>query len=296
MTAGGTRARLRDALAEATRLLADAGIDSARTDAELLAAHVVGVERGRLTLADPPADFQTRYRELIAARSSRVPLQHLTGTAAFGPLNLEVGAGVFVPRPETEALLEWAQHRLAGCATDAPLVVDLCTGSGALAIALAVGCPSARVIAVDDSAAALRYAVRNADRHGVADRVEFVEADVLSAGLRPDLDDRVHLVVSNPPYIPDGAQLDPEVADHDPHHALFGGADGMREITAISALAGRWLRPGGGFAVEHDDTTSAATVAVVEETGRFTDVRAHTDLAGRPRFVTAVRTADEERA
>jgi release factor glutamine methyltransferase len=287
-----TRWALREAIDAAARTLADAGVDSARANAEELAAHVAGVDRGRLALlAEAPHDFWGRYRELVEARSRRIPLQHLTGLAAFGPLLLRVGPGVFVPRPETESLLDWALGALksVGVQTN-PIIVDVCTGTGALALALAHHRPDATVIAIDDSAEALRYAARNAA--GTA--VELVSADVTEPGLLPHLDGRVDLVISNPPYIPDGAHLEPEVAEHDPHEALFGGPDGMTVIGAVIQLAARWLRPGGLFAVEHDDTTSGRTAELVANTGSFDDITRRTDLAGRPRFVTAVRLSGQE--
>nr|WP_209305883.1 peptide chain release factor N(5)-glutamine methyltransferase [Mycobacterium sp. PS03-16] len=276
---------LRQAIADAAAVLAAAGIESARVDAELLAAHAAGTDRGRLPFAELPADFPATFEDLIGRRARRVPLQHLTGTAAFGPVEVAVGPGVFIPRPETEAMLEWAlgQH----LSPDA-VIVDLCTGSGALALALATARPSARVIAVDDSDSALDYARRNLAGTGV----ELVAADVTAAGLRPDLDGTVDLIVANPPYIPAGAVLDPEVAAHDPDHALFGGPDGMAVIHGIVALAHRWLRPGGRCAVEHDDTTSAQTVAAFAG-GPFDDVTPHRDLTGRPRFVTATRDTED---
>jgi release factor glutamine methyltransferase len=274
---------LRDAIDSAAAQLAEAGIDSARYDAEELAAHLVGTDRGRLTLLESPGDeFFGRYRKIVAARSRRVPLQHLTGTAAFGPATLNVGPGVFIPRPETEAMLEWATAQPLPAR---PVIVDLCTGSGALAVALAHHRPAAPVIGVDDSEAALSYARRNAA--GTA--VEFVRADVTTPGLLPELDGLVDLVVANPPYVPDDHAVEAEVAQHDPPHAVFGGPDGMAIITAVVWLAGRWLRPGGLFAVEHDDTTSSRTVQLVEETRRFEDIEARHDLAARPRFVTARR-------
>ncbi len=280
--------RLRRAIDSAAAILAGAGIDSARTDAELLAAHVVGVERGRLVTIDPPGpDFYERYEQVIARRSQRVPLQHLTGTAAFGSVQLRVGPGVFIPRPETEALLEWA---LAQPLPAGPVIVDLCTGSGALAIAVAAARPHARVIAVDDDPTALEYARRNAE----GAPVELVSADVTVPELLPELDGTVDLVVSNPPYIPAGAELEPEVAQHDPAHALFGGPDGMAVIGPIVGHAGRWLRPGGWLAIEHDDTTSQQTVETISRTGLFTAITARRDLAGRPRFVTARRAGMEE--
>ena len=272
---------LRRAIDSAAAQLAEAGIDSARYDAEELAAHLVGTERGRLTLLEPPGDeFFGRYRDIVAARSRRVPLQHLTGTAAFGPVVLHVGPGVFIPRPETEAILAWATAQQLAPRS---VIVDLCTGSGALAVALAQHRPAARVIGVDDSDAALEFARRNAE--GTA--VELVHADVTEPDLLPELDRRVDLVVANPPYVPDDIALEPEVAQHDPPHAVFGGVDGMAVIAAVVRLAGRWLRPGGLFAVEHDDTTSSQTVELVKSTGLFEHIEARQDLAGRPRFVTA---------
>lgn len=280
------RSDIREAVDTAERTLAQAGIGSARVDAELLAAHVVGIERGRLALAELPDDFAERYRELVAARARRIPLQHLTGVAPFGALLLHVGPGVFIPRPETESMLEWAFAALEAVGSrHNPMIVDLCTGSGALAVALARHRPDAIVVAVDDSAEALRYASGNAAGTGV----ELVQADVTGPELLPDLDGRVDLLVCNPPYIPEGADLEPEVAEHDPHHALFGGPDGMSVIGAVVQQAARWLRPGGRLAVEHDDTTSALTAELITGTGLFDDVVPRVDLSGRPRFVTAVR-------
>ncbi len=275
--------RVREAIASAAQTLAGAGIDCARTDAELLAAHAAGTSRGRLALLEAPEpDFFERFDEAVARRATRIPLQHITGTTAFGPVDLQVGPGVFIPRPETEALLEWALMRRLP--PDA-VVVDLCTGSGALAVALATAWPQAQVIAVDDDPVALDYARRNSVRTGV----RVVDGDVTDPDLLPDLVGTVDLVVSNPPYIPLGAVLEPEVALHDPAHALFGGADGMAVIGPIARRAADWLRPGGMLALEHDDTTSESTVDAVRATGAFVDVTARRDLAGRPRFVTACR-------
>ncbi|MCV7203702.1 protein-(glutamine-N5) methyltransferase, release factor-specific [Mycolicibacterium peregrinum] len=274
---------VRQAVEAATVRLAAAGVASPRIDAELLAAHVAGVDRGRLMfLDDADEQFDQAYDELVAARSRRIPLQHLIGTAPFGPLTLAVGPGVFIPRPETEALLEWAcTRKLPGD----PLIVDLCTGSGALALALAARWPDARVLAVENSPAALEFARRNA----AGTRVEILDADVTAPGLLPELDGRVDLLLSNPPYIPETAVLEPEVAEHDPAPALFGGPDGMSVIRPIVTLAARWLRDGASCAVEHDDTTSELSVGAFVDDGRFTEVTARRDLAGRPRFVTATR-------
>ncbi|MGW0162446.1 peptide chain release factor N(5)-glutamine methyltransferase [Mycobacterium sp. NPDC003323] len=273
---------LRQAISDGAAALADAGVDSARADAEYLAAHVLGVDRVRLALAEPGPDFSGRYRDLIARRARRIPLQHLLGTAAFGPVTLTVGPGVFIPRPETEALLEWAQSVPVPAGG---VIVDLCTGSGALAAALKTHRPDTRVLAVERSEDALRYA-----RANVGGAVEVVHADVTAPALLPELDGAVDLIVANPPYIPDGAELEPEVAEHDPHLALFGGPDGMAVIGPIVELAARWLRPGAQVGVEHDDTTSDATAALFAGQGSFTGVAARRDLTGRPRFVTAVRS------
>jgi release factor glutamine methyltransferase len=271
---------LRHAIDAAEVALAEAGVGSPRTDAELLAAHAAGTDRGKLAFADTGPDFRDRYDGLVAQRAKRVPLQHLTGTAAFGPVTVTVGPGVFIPRPETEALLEWA---VAQQLSPHPVVVDLCTGSAALALALSQHWPGARVIAIDDSDDALAYARRNT----AGTPVELVRADVIAPDLLAELDGQVDLIVANPPYIPDGAALEPEVAEHDPPHALFGGPDGMTVIDRIVELAARLLRDGGACAVEHDDTTSARTVEAFTRTRRFVDITARRDLTGRPRFVTA---------
>jgi release factor glutamine methyltransferase len=275
--------RLRQAIDEATRVLTEAGVTSPRIDAEELAAHAARTDRGQLALLDIVGDdFFSRYADLIAARAKRIPLQHLTGTAAFGPLNLDVGPGVFIPRPETEALLEWAAAQQL---PPEPLIVDLCTGSGALAAALARQEPAARVIGVDISADAMAYAHRNT----AGTSVELRVGDVCDPGLFDDLDGLVDLVVANPPYLPDDVELEPEVAEYDPPQALFGGPDGTSFIPAISALARRWLVRGGLLAIEHDDAASAVVVALLRRTSLFENVVAHTDFAGRPRFVTAGR-------
>lgn len=274
--------RLRRVIGAAEAALAEAGVGSPRVDAELLAAHAAGTERGQLILAETGPEFLDRFHGLIAQRAKRIPLQHLIGTAAFGPVTVHVGPGVFIPRPETESLLEWVvEQELSSPA----VVVDLCTGSGALALALANRWPDARVIAVDDSEDALRYARRNV----AATPVELVRADVTAAALLTELDGQVDLLVANPPYIPDGADLEPEVVEHDPAHALFGGHDGMVVINSIVGHTARLLRDGGRCAVEHDDATSALTVEAFTRTGQFVDVTPRNDFTGRPRFVSATR-------
>lgn len=273
---------IRQAITEAAAQLAAAGIDSARVDAEYLAAHAAGVDRARVMFTEPDPAFYPRFRDLVARRAQRIPLQHLIGTAAFGPVEVHVGPGVFVPRPETEALLEWAMNQPL---PPSPVIVDLCTGSGALALALAHTWPHAHVVAVEKSPEALVYARRNC----AGSRVEVLEADVTVPSLLSDRTGTVDLLVANPPYIPDGADLDPEVIDHDPAAALFGGPDGMSVIVPIIALAARLLRPGGKLGIEHDDTTADQVVAALERDGTFGDITARRDLTGRPRFVTATR-------
>lgn len=282
MNVADLAATMRQVIDAAADTLAAAGVGSARVDAELLAAHAARTERGRISFIEPDATFIARLRELTGRRAERIPLQHLIGTAAFGPVTVHVGPGVFVPRPETESLLEWS---LAQHLSSTPTIVDLCTGSGALALALSRGFPGARVIAVDDSDEALAYARRNV----AGTSVELIRADVTDRHVLGELAGAVDLLVANPPYIPDGSELEPEVAQHDPAHALFGGPDGMAVIEPIVAVAARLLVPGGRCAVEHDDTTSRRTVDAFTAAGAFTDVAPRHDLAGRPRFVTAVR-------
>lgn len=276
---------LRREIDAAAAALAEAGVASPRTDAELLAAHVLGTDRTGLLFVEAGDDFHDRYWPLITRRAQRMPLQHVTGNTAFGPVTVEVGPGVFTPRPETESLLEWA---VAQELSPDPVIVDLCTGSGALALALAKYRPDARIIAIDDSPEALDYARRNL----AGTRIEVIRADVTTPDLLPELDAQVDLIVANPPYLPDGAELEPEVAQYDPAHALFGGPDGMVVIEAVVRLAFRWLRTGGHCGVEHDDSTSARTVAAFERAGGFVDVTPRRDLTGRPRFVTATRSGE----
>ncbi len=277
------------AVARAARVLAAAGIDAPRVEAELLAVHVLGVPRGRLALADGlTPDQLDRYDALVARRADREPLQHLTGSAAFRHLELAVGPGVFVPRPETELLAGWGvdQARAGG-----PVVVDLCSGSGAIALAVAQEAPAARVVAVERSPAALAWLRRNAaDRAAAGDRpVEVVAADVTDPGLLSDLEGRVDVLLCNPPYVPRAVEVPPEVAAHDPDEAVFGGADGLDVIRPVLARAARLLRPGGVLGVEHDDTHGAAVPALLVADGRYEAVEEHRDLAGRPRFATARR-------
>lgn len=289
-----SRKPLRLAILEATAVLEAAGVPSPRVDAELLASHLVGVERGRLglvPLVEP--ELIEAYFRTIEQRAKRIPLQYITGTTAIGNIDLEVGPGVFVPRPETELLLGWALAFLEGVDRHPPVVLDLCTGSGALALAIANARPDAVVHAVELDPSALAWARRNADLRADNGDTAIVlhHGDVTDRALLADLDGIVDVVVSNPPYVPEGAELGPEVVDHDPHIALFGGVDGLSVIEPMVPNIARWLRIGGGVAVEHDDSHGDRVAELFSSRRVFTDVAAHPDLSGRPRFVVAHRAA-----
>lgn len=277
------RTRLAPELAAATAELAAAGVASPRVDAELLAAHALGVHRGRLLLLDAiRADELARFRSLVAGRARRIPLQHLLGTAAFRHLDLAVGDGVFVPRPETELLAGWGIEQ----ATPGATVVDLCSGSGAIALAVADESPAGRVVAVERSPAALSWLRRNAQPFP---RVEVRQGDVTDPDLLSELHGQVDVLLCNPPYVPDDTPVPPEVSDHDPAEAVFGGADGLAVIRPVIALAAKLLRPGGRLGIEHDDVHGAAVPELLGADGRFIEVAAHADLTGRPRYATARR-------
>ncbi|MEV4707211.1 peptide chain release factor N(5)-glutamine methyltransferase [Actinoplanes sp. NPDC049316] len=280
---GTDRTRLAPALAAAANRLSAAGVASARVDAELLAAYVLGIGRGRLLLVDTVrGDELRRFEELVERRAQRVPLQHLLGTAAFRHLELAVGDGVFVPRPETELLAGWGIEHTRPGAT----VVDLCSGTGALALSIADEAEPGLVVAVERSPEALVYLRRNA---AAFPGVRVVQADVTAPDLLGELAGRVDVLLCNPPYVPEGTPVPPEVADHDPAEAVFGGADGLSVIRPVIGRAAALLRPGGVVGIEHDDVHGPAVPDLLRQDGRFTDVVAHRDLAGRPRFATARR-------
>ncbi|GGM44080.1 release factor glutamine methyltransferase [Micromonospora sonchi] len=292
---GTGRRRATPVVAHAARDLADAGVPSARAEAELLAAYVLGVPRGRLALADGFTDGQLeRFRTLVRRRSAREPLQHLTGSAGFRHLELAVGPGVFVPRPETELLAGWAVERARDGGGAEPLVVDLCSGSGVIALSVAQEVPAARVIAVERSPAALSWLLRNAAARAAAgDRpIEVVEADATDPDLLAELVGQVDVLVCNPPYVPRSVAVPPEVAGHDPAEAVFGGADGLAVIGPVIHRAATLLRAGGGLGIEHDDTHGAVVPDLLAADGRYAAIVDHQDLAGRPRFVTASRRPD----
>jgi release factor glutamine methyltransferase len=282
---------LMDEIALATARLADAGVESPRADAELIAAHLHGVSRSQLHLVHD-ADFDPRFWDYIARREAREPLQHITGRAYFRYLELEVGPGVFVPRQETEVMTGWAIEKLAAMDVAEPVVADLGTGSGAIALSIAQEVPRARVHAVEADPLARQWTERNiqacaaAAPHTVG-RVRLHSGDFATE--LAELDGTVDLVVSNPPYIPVGSRVPPEVEEYDPATALWGGADGMDAVRVIEATARRLLRPGGLVAVEHGAQQGTAVYWVFAEERGWLQTRNHVDLAGRDRFVTAAR-------
>jgi release factor glutamine methyltransferase len=273
----------RQLIAAATERLAQAGVASPEYDAAELLAFVAGTSRLQLGLADVTDDQLKQYDVLVDRRAQREPLQHLTGTAAFRYRELVVGPGVFVPRPETEVLVGWMLDRLKD--VEAPLVVDLCSGSGAIAGAVATERPDSTVHAVELSAEACVWARRNLAGTGAT----LHEGDI--DGCLPELDGQVDAVIANPPYIPLTAweSVTAEVRDHDPALALWSGDDGLDEIKVVAATAARLLKPGGWFGCEHADVQGESAPAVFAATGQFTEVRDQLDLAGRHRFATGRR-------
>ncbi len=269
-------------LSSAADRLRVAGVASPQHDAAELLAHVLGTERSRLFLVDEvAASAAEEYDGLVARRAAREPLQHLTGRAWFRHVELMVGPGVFVPRPETELLAGWAIEQAS--ALESPLVLDLCTGSGAIAKSIADEVPAARVHAVELDELAHDWAERNLAGTGV----DLRQGDLATAF--DDLVDQVDVIACNPPYIPLDAweSVAVEARDHDPHLALFSGDDGLDAMRVLEERAALLLRRGGVVGAEHADAQGESVPAVFTRTGRWTDVRDHRDLAGRARFVTA---------
>jgi release factor glutamine methyltransferase len=285
---------VRPLLHQAATQLREVGVSSAEQEARQLLAYAAGVELARLPLLDAVEDAQAAYfQTLINKRARRIPLQHLTGRAHFRYLEVEVGPGVFVPRPETEVMTGWAIEQLRpmvyavarGESRHLPVVVELGTGSGAVAKSIALELTGTRVHAVELSEEAAAYAGRN-----LADTtVELHVQDMI--GALPELNGSVDLVIANPPYIPLEAfeSVVPEVRDYDPPLALFSGDDGLDAIKVVAAEAARLLRPAGLLCVEHADVQGESAQQVLVRHGAFTGVRDHLDLNGRPRYVTAVR-------
>jgi release factor glutamine methyltransferase len=277
-------------IAVAAARLAEAGVESPRADAELLAAHRHGVARSQLNLV-PDAEFDPRFWDDVARREAREPLQHIIGSSYFRYLELAVGPGVFVPRPETEVMTGWAIDRLNEMDVAEPVVADLGAGSGAIALAIAQEVPRARVHAVEADPLARPWTERNIARCAAvaphtSGRVRLHAGDFGSA--LTDLDGAVDLVISNPPYIPVSADVPPEVGEYEPSSALYSGADGLDAIRVVERVARRLLRSGGRVAVEHGAKQGTAVYWVFAEENGWTQTRNHCDLVGLDRFVTAV--------
>lgn len=320
ITRGG-RISLRDVLVDAEKRLAAAGVPSPSYDAAELAAHVLGTTRTRMLLHDKMTSEQRVHLEqLIVKRVNRVPLQHLVGTAPFRKLELRVGPGVFVPRPETELVAEAAVRFLSRVPEGERVAVDLCTGSGAIALALATEVSGAQVHAVELEPDALAWTRRNLDDHtarlaAAGSTVTLYAADAVHVvdpgGPLAKLAGNAAVVVTNPPYIPDSAvPRDPEVRNHDPHRALYGGPDGLDVVRGLVTAAAVLLRQGGLFVVEHADSqgvdaglhgvpgllraaTADAELALAQHTpeGRplWTAVEDRPDLNRLPRYTVATR-------
>ncbi|MHC2546896.1 peptide chain release factor N(5)-glutamine methyltransferase [Corynebacterium hesseae] len=290
----------REALRDATERLRAAGVPSPEWDARLLAAHLIHCGHMDIPLDEQPIPgFDVAYGALVGRREAREPLQHILGVAWFGPLELEVGPGVFIPRPETEVLADWGVKFLkkfnsSGSkefnSLESPRVVDLCAGSGALGLYVAHYVPQAEVWAVELADASLAYTRRNAATaaRGGAGTINVVQGDVTEADLLPELHGSVDLVLTNPPYVPETPDLEPEVYQ-DPHEAVFGGVDGMETINAMIPTIAALLRPGGRVGIEHDDDTSQQVQEALRAHGGFSHIEVLKDLTGTARFVTAQR-------
>ncbi|WP_256842197.1 peptide chain release factor N(5)-glutamine methyltransferase [Ornithinimicrobium cryptoxanthini] len=284
--------RAGDLVRAAARELQAAGVASPRRDAEALLGHVLDRDQAELSRALLMGESvgegeRAAYAALVAERAARVPLQHLTGQAHFRHLTLRVGPGVFVPRPETEVLVDLALTDLRERGRDRPVIVDLCTGSGAIALALAHEWPAARVHAVELSEDAHAWATANVERSGLEVDLRLGDATVAFE----ELVGAVDVVVSNPPYIPPGSvPVDPEVRDHDPEIALYGGGDdGLSVPLAVAQRAADLLVDGGVLLMEHADVQGEALVRALTAARVWSHVADHLDLTGLPRVTRAVR-------
>jgi len=271
----------RELLRDAEARLSAAGVGSPRVDAELLLAEVLGTSRvGLLTAGTVEPAGAATFAEAVRRRVAREPLQHIIGRAPFRHLELAVGPGVFIPRPETELLVDEVLARLE----PGDVVVDLCAGSGAIGLAVLDERPGTRVVAVEREESALSWLRRNA----AGSPLEIVPGDIRDENLLADLDGLVDIVVSNPPYVPAASPVEPEV-DADPAIAVFAGADGADLLPPLVARAADLLAAGGLLAFEHDDSHAELASRILREDGRWEQIVGRRDLAGRPRFTAAVR-------
>ena len=282
---------LQTALQRAVATFARAGIADPVVDAELLAAHVLGTGRGGVQAAAIRGDvlepaLAAQFERLVARRASREPLQHLTGTAPFRHLELRVGPGVFIPRPETEIVAQLAIDALQAVASPSPIAVDLGTGSGAIALAMATEVPHARVFAAENSVDAFVWTKENFSLVG-ADNAQLAFIDLEHAF--PELDGRVSVIASNPPYVPDAAiPRDPEVRLFDPPAALYGGADGLDVVRILSRVGLRLGHPGATIVIEHGEWQGEAIRGILVADG-WRAAATHPDLTMRDRATTALR-------
>lgn len=310
-TTGGGRLTVRDVLVDAERRLAASGVPSPSVDAAELVAFALGTTRTRLFLHDSlDPDQRVRIEALLTQRAQRIPLQHITGTAPFRRIELAVGPGVFIPRPETELVCEAALRHLAEQPVGERTAVDLCTGSGAIALSLGVEVPQSRVFAVEWDDNAVTWTRQNVQAHDDAlaaagSKVFVVHDDAQNVADHNHelarLAGTCSVVVSNPPYIPSGmVPREPEVRDHEPAIALFGGDDGMDLVRGIVRTAALLLAPGGVLVIEHADVQGpdahgggvpAVVQSGVDGTPVFTSITDRVDLNGRPRFTLAKRTS-----
>ena len=267
---------------------ADKGIDTPRLDAELLLAHALGVQRIVLyTSFDKPLRPEERqvFREYVKRRAQREPVAYILGEREFYGRSLRVAPGVLIPRPETEHLVDRALSWLREQELKAPEILDIGTGTGAIAVSLAAEVPEARLVATDISETALSFARANAEQHGVSDRTELIRG----ANFEPVAQRRFHLIVSNPPYVETHtqAELQAEVAVHEPAEALFAGADGLDVLRVVSREAPAHLYPGGLLAMEVGAGQAADVCEMLQRAG-FTSVHTESDLQGHARVVAGV--------
>lgn len=279
--------KIKLALESAAATFEKAGIESALVDAEILLGHLLNLTRGELqskVITDEEFSLVEEFEALVAKRAERFPLQHITGVAYFRRLALKVGPGVFIPRPETEVVTQIAVDALKASGSAEPIAVDLATGSGAIALSLAVEVPNAKVFAIELSEEALKYTTQNFAE--LAPDAVLVQGDLADAF--PELNGTVDVLVSNPPYIPDEMiPIYPEVHLHDPSLALYGGADGLDVVRKVEEAARRLLRSGGSLIIEHADMQGEAVRELLLASG-WRQVRTHRDLVGRDRATTAL--------
>jgi len=284
-------ASIESELARVSDLLAEAGVPSPRADAELLLADILQVSRGELAAHAVIGTALTgEHAELFARnaqrRAGREPLQHITGKAPFRSRELSVGPGVFIPRPETEQVVQFAIDALLAVPSQRPRGVDLGTGSGAIALAMATEVPHAEIWGIEVSAAAFEWTSKNFRDSGTTNATAL-HGDLADA--LPELNGLVDVVISNPPYIPlDAVPRDPEVALYDPEIALYGGADGLDVVRLVSATARRLLHGGGLLVIEHGES-QAAEIGQLLRADEWNGVSSHRDLLGRDRSTTAIR-------